>query len=88
MVNSNQTVPFYATAKTAMTDMEAVMNAAQAFSGEIVLPNLLKKRIFIDIENAGAQRGALISDIEGTMGRLSRAKVLDLFPETVFQNKK
>lgn len=41
-------------------DLETVMRAAQAISSEIVLDRLLDKIMRIAIENAGAQRGALV----------------------------
>ncbi len=41
-------------------DMASVIKASQAISGEILLPNLLEKLMNILIENAGAEKGALI----------------------------
>ncbi len=41
-------------------DLVTVIKASQALAGEIELEHLLKKMIRIVIENAGAQRGALI----------------------------
>jgi signal transduction histidine kinase len=46
-------------------DLATVMKAAQAISGEIVLGNLLKKLMRIAIENAGAQRAALLLETNG-----------------------
>lgn len=56
-----------ANGKTALLDFAAIMKASQAISGEIVLSNLMKRLIHIGIENAGAQRGALISEHEGRL---------------------
>lgn len=41
-------------------DLHTVLKASQAFSGEIVLAELLKRMMRIVIENAGAQKGWLI----------------------------
>jgi predicted ATPase/signal transduction histidine kinase/CheY-like chemotaxis protein len=41
-------------------DLKTMMKASQAISGEIVLSDLLETMLKIMIENAGAQRGALI----------------------------
>jgi signal transduction histidine kinase len=46
-------------------DLATVMKGAQAISGEIVLENLLEKLMCIAIENAGAQRGALLLETNG-----------------------
>ncbi len=43
-----------------LLDMASVIKASQAISGEILLPNLLEKLMKILIENAGAEKGALI----------------------------
>jgi predicted ATPase/signal transduction histidine kinase/DNA-binding NarL/FixJ family response regulator/tRNA A-37 threonylcarbamoyl transferase component Bud32 len=48
-----------------LLDMASVMKASQAISGEILLPNLLEKLMQILIENAGAEKGALILCQEG-----------------------
>ncbi|MGL5192599.1 MAG: AAA family ATPase [Chroococcales cyanobacterium] len=50
---------------TSSLDMASVMKATQAISGEIVLPNLLEKLMNILIENAGAEKGALILSHRG-----------------------
>jgi predicted ATPase/class 3 adenylate cyclase/GAF domain-containing protein len=47
-------------------DLHTVMKATQAISGEIVLAELLKRMMKIVIENAGAQKGWLILEKEGT----------------------
>ena len=41
-------------------DVEAVVSASQAVSGEIVLENLIKTLMVIAVEHAGAERGVLI----------------------------
>lgn len=50
------------------TDLTSVLKASQAISSEIVLPRLLQNLMKVIIENAGAQRGALILGKKG--GRL------------------
>ncbi len=42
-------------------DLQAVMNAARAISGEIVLSNLLSRTMRILLESTGAQRGVFLS---------------------------
>ncbi|MEX0348123.1 MAG: AAA family ATPase [Paracoccaceae bacterium] len=42
-------------------DLQAVMNAARAISGEIVLGNLLSRTMQILLESTGAQRGVFLS---------------------------
>ncbi|MCA9708817.1 MAG: GAF domain-containing protein, partial [Myxococcales bacterium] len=51
-----------------MLDLPAVLRAAQAISGEIVLDRLLDKLMSIVIENAGAQRGVLVLPRAGNDG--------------------
>ncbi|ALG67285.1 AAA family ATPase [Beggiatoa leptomitoformis] len=46
-------------------DLESVMKATQALSGEMVLSQLLEKMMHIVIENAGAERGLLILKQDG-----------------------
>ncbi|MFN6569757.1 AAA family ATPase [Dendronalium sp. ChiSLP03b] len=48
-------------------DLMTVMKASQALSGEIVLSKLLAKLMQIVLENAGAQTGYLILEIDGTL---------------------
>ncbi|MGG6297950.1 AAA family ATPase [Leptolyngbya sp. AN02str] len=48
-------------------DLSTVMKAAQAFSGEIVLSQLLKKLMEIVIENAGAEKGILVLEKDGKL---------------------
>ncbi|MEO7045119.1 MAG: AAA family ATPase, partial [Ferruginibacter sp.] len=46
-------------------DLETVLKASSALSGEIVLPKLLKKMMQLILENAGAQTGFLIMEKNG-----------------------
>ena len=46
-------------------DLETVLKASAALSGEIILPKLLKKMMQIILENAGAQTGFLIMEKNG-----------------------
>ena len=46
-------------------DLETVLKASSALSGEIVLPKLLKKMMQIILENAGAQTAFLIMEKNG-----------------------
>jgi predicted ATPase/signal transduction histidine kinase len=48
-------------------DLASVMKAAQALSGEIVLPRLLESIVRISMENAGAQRGVLLLERDGRL---------------------
>jgi len=41
-------------------DVETVVKASQALSGEMVLPKLIERLIRIAVENAGAERGLLV----------------------------
>jgi len=60
-------VPLPTTEKgLSVLDLYTVMKASEAFSGEIVLAELLKQIMKIVIENAGAQRGWLILEKKGT----------------------
>ena len=47
-------------APVAQLDVETVIKASQAVSGEIVLENLIKTLMVIAVEHAGAERGLLI----------------------------
>ncbi len=48
-------------------DLGSVIKASQVIAGEIVLHNLLTKLLGIAIENAGAERGALVTEHEGEL---------------------
>jgi histidine kinase len=52
---------------TDVIDLEAVLRASQAISGEIVLGNLLSRLLTILMENVGAQRGMLILNRENNL---------------------
>jgi PAS domain S-box-containing protein len=45
-------------------DLAAVLKASQAVSSEIVLPKLIERLMTIALENAGADRGLLISPVQ------------------------
>jgi PAS domain S-box-containing protein len=47
-------------APVAQLDVETVVKASQAVSGEIVLENLIKTLVAIAVEHAGAERGVLL----------------------------
>ncbi|MEO8413024.1 MAG: adenylate/guanylate cyclase domain-containing protein [Ginsengibacter sp.] len=51
--------------RTGNLDLETVLKASAALSGEIILPRLLKKMMQIIMENAGAQTGFLIMEKDG-----------------------
>lgn len=55
----------HAKERTGNLDLETVLKASSALSGEIVLPRLLKKMMQIILENAGAQTGFLIMEKGG-----------------------
>ena len=59
--------PAASTAPTdaAPLDLFSVMKAAQAIAGEIELDRLLAQLMRITLENAGAERGALILEVDG-----------------------
>lgn len=48
-------------------DLASVIKASQAISGEIVLEKLLERLMKLVIENAGAQKGILVLDADGTL---------------------
>jgi tetratricopeptide (TPR) repeat protein len=60
----DERVPAYGAATigapVAQLDVETVVKASQALSGEIVLENLIKTLMVIAVEDAGAERGLLI----------------------------
>lgn len=51
--------------RTGNIDLETILKASSALSGEIILPKLLKKMMQIILENAGAQTGFLIMEKNG-----------------------
>ncbi|MBL8112836.1 MAG: response regulator [Acidobacteria bacterium] len=60
-------------AATASLDLETVLKASQAISGEVVLGRLLETMIGILIENAGAERGLIL--LERGTGAESRLEI-------------
>jgi histidine kinase len=54
-----------ATVRIGNLDLETVLKASAALSGEIILPRLLKKMMQIIMENAGAQTGFLVMEKNG-----------------------
>ena len=48
-------------------DLGTVMKASQTISSEIVLEKLLKKLLYIILENAGAQKGSIILEQDGQL---------------------
>lgn len=62
-------------------DLDAVMNATRAISGEIVLEQLLSKTMNILIESTGAQRGFFISRNAGDLTIESTSSVTDRYRE-------
>ncbi len=54
-------------AATAELDVASVLKASQAISGEIVLPRLLDRLMRVIVESAGARRGVLLLDRDGTL---------------------
>ncbi|MCG8619618.1 MAG: diguanylate cyclase [Desulfobacterales bacterium] len=55
------------TSRSQALDLDTVMKASQAISGEIVLEKLLVKLMSILMENAGAQSGSLIIDTDNRL---------------------
>ena len=54
-------------ASDAVIDLETVVKAGNALTGEIVLERLLETLIGLVIENAGAERGSLLLETEGEL---------------------
>jgi predicted ATPase/class 3 adenylate cyclase len=73
------TTPTTDTGETAssLLDLSSVLKASQAISGEIVLDKLLATLMKIVIENAGAQRGYLLLDKEGTWAIEAEGTVIE-----------
>ncbi len=65
-LNSHQTVRTSTTANTSLLDISAAVKASQALSGEIELEALLAQLMQIVLENAGADKGALVLNNAGT----------------------
>ena len=58
-------------------DVLSVVKASQAVSGEIALDRLVATLLRIAMENAGAERGALIVDLAGTLTVVADARIGD-----------
>src|SRR5262249_9794649 len=56
-------------------DMATVLKASQAIAGEIVLSSLADKLLDLVIQNAGAERGCLLLEQEGTLRVVASASV-------------
>ncbi|MCA9624759.1 MAG: AAA family ATPase, partial [Myxococcales bacterium] len=56
-------------------DLESVTRAAQAISGEIELDALVERLLDIAVENAGATRGALVRERDGTLRLVAEVTV-------------
>jgi len=56
------------TSTSELFDLLTVLKASQTLSGEIVLSDLLRKMLAILIENAGAEKGALLIENKGEWG--------------------
>ena len=65
------------TSNSGNLDMASIIKASQAISREIQLPALLERLLRIVMENAGAQRGALILESEGRWFIQARGAVRD-----------
>ncbi|MBE9039783.1 AAA family ATPase [Oscillatoriales cyanobacterium LEGE 11467] len=65
-LTSHQTLRTSTSANTSLLDISAAIRASQALSGEIELEALLSKLMQIVLENAGADKGALILNNAGT----------------------
>ncbi|MES9991516.1 MAG: AAA family ATPase [Candidatus Thiodiazotropha sp.] len=75
----SNTSPAISAAKLAL-DYESIIKSTQALSSEVVLSQLLEKLMAIIIENAGAQRGLFILNIEGG---LSVEIIASVNPQTI-----
>lgn len=58
-------------------DVISVVKASQAVSREIALDRLIETLLRITVENAGAQRGALVVDLDGTPMVVAEARMGD-----------
>jgi predicted ATPase/signal transduction histidine kinase len=73
---SRLTVSTTSTSEDARTsralDLASVLKASQAISGEVVLPELLKKLVRLVVENAGARSGLLVLEGERPLIAVAR----------------
>jgi predicted ATPase/signal transduction histidine kinase/CheY-like chemotaxis protein len=58
-------------------DVISVLKASQAVSGEIALDRLIETLLRIAVENAGAVRGVLVVDLDGTPTVVADARIRD-----------
>lgn len=65
--NQHSSLTTSSSTETVALDLAALMKASQALSDEIVLDKLLAKLMIILMENAGAQRGCLLLESNGTL---------------------
>jgi Nif-specific regulatory protein len=65
--NSSERTEVRSTAEAGTLDLFSVMKASQAIAGEIELERLLIQLMRIVIENAGAERGALLLERDGEL---------------------
>jgi GAF domain-containing protein len=80
--SSSQTTP---AGRSDVLDLQTVIKASQAISGEIMLDTLLEKLMEIVIENAGAQKGFLILEKAGQLVIEAEGRV-DTTEVTVLQS--
>ena len=82
----DERVPAYGAATigapVAQLDVETVVKASRALSGEIVLENLIKTLMVIAVEDAGAERGLLILPRGDQLWRRKRRPALRLLVST------
>ena len=84
--DSNLIITFTSDRHGEILDLESVIKASQAISGEIVSGNLLKKLMEIVIENAGGEKGFLILNKDGKLvveAYVSDCKEKIVFPGSV-----
>jgi predicted ATPase/signal transduction histidine kinase/CheY-like chemotaxis protein len=65
----------YPEGKAASLDLNTVMKATQAISGEIEMNRLLSKVLHSVIENAGAQKGSLLMEREGKWVIMAQSEI-------------
>lgn len=73
------------TVSSEILDLTSVVKASQVISGEIIMDRLLKQLMGILIENAGAQKGFLILDEDGSLIIEARIET-DIHEEVVLES--
>ncbi|MEH1830144.1 MAG: AAA family ATPase [Nostoc sp.] len=68
-------------------DLETVIQAAQAISGEIVLERLLEKLLQLAIENAGAQKGYLLLNHSSELRIEAAGHIIDRDIEIIVETR-